>query len=126
MCTPKIALRAETGLLSMKHRIWGEKVNMFYSQKRSQDVLAKQVYQEQIEQDWLGLAQEVQEICIKIGIPDVNKNHTTKNSLKKALRNHDKEKMIRKMTTRSWIKSKWRILQKPQSTWRRSVCLTPD
>ena len=23
VCTPKIALRAETGLLSMKHRIWG-------------------------------------------------------------------------------------------------------
>ena len=66
--TPKVALRAETGLLSMKHRLWGEKVNLISSLKRSQNGLAKQVYQEQLEQDWPGLAQEVQEICTKIGI----------------------------------------------------------
>ena len=96
--TPKVALRTETGLLSMKHRIWGEKVNLTSSLKRSQNGLAKQVYQEQLEQDWPGLAQEVQEICAKIGIPDVNKHHITKNSLKLALRNHDREEMMVKMT----------------------------
>ena len=41
--TPKIALRAETGLLSMKHRIWSEKVSLVIASKRSKGGLAKQV-----------------------------------------------------------------------------------
>ena len=64
--TPKIALRAETGLLSMKHRIWGEKVNVFSSQKRSQDGLAKQVYQEQLEQDWLDLPKKCRRFASRL------------------------------------------------------------
>ena len=47
--TPKIALRAETGLMSMKHRIWKDKVNLVMSLRRSKEGLAKQVYQEQLQ-----------------------------------------------------------------------------
>ena len=64
--TPKIALRAETGLLSMKHRIWNEKVSLVLALKRSKDGLAKQVYQEQVQYGWPGLAAEVQDICENI------------------------------------------------------------
>ena len=38
--TPKIALRAETGLLSMKHWIWSEKVSLDIALKRSKGGLA--------------------------------------------------------------------------------------
>ena len=96
--TPKIALRAETGLMSMKHRIWNEKVNLVMSLKRSKEGLAKQVYQEQLQYGWPGLAVEVKEICEKIGVPDANMNHLTKKGLSQALRNHDKEEMVQKMT----------------------------
>ena len=79
--------------------------------KRSQNGLAKQVYQVQLEQDWPGLAQKVEEICNKIGIPDVSKHLTTKNSFKLALRNHDKEEMIVKMTRdyKKLDKLKWSV-----------------
>ena len=41
--TPKVALRAETGLLSMKHRIWYEKVNLIQAIRRMKGGLAKEV-----------------------------------------------------------------------------------
>ena len=45
--TPKIALRAETGLLSMKHKIWYEKVNLVTAITTMKEGLAKKVYEEQ-------------------------------------------------------------------------------
>ena len=96
--TPKIALRAETGLLSMKHRIWSEKMSLVMALKRSKDGLAKQVYMEQLQYGWPGLATEVQEICEKIGVPDINKNYLSKKDMSQALRNHDKAEMMQKMT----------------------------
>ena len=60
--------------------------------------LAQQVYQEQLQYGWPGLAVEVQEICDKIGVPDAKKNHLTKKGLSQALRNHDKAELVKKMT----------------------------
>ena len=95
--TPKVALRAETGLLSMKHRIWGEKLNLFTAVIRMKDGLAKQVLEEQIEQGWPGLAQEVEKICKDIEVPYVNMKAITRKSICTALRNHDKSEIMEKM-----------------------------
>ena len=105
--TPKVALRAETGLLSIKHRIWSEKVNLYLALKKMKDGLARQVLEEQIEQGWPGLAREVEEIGTKIGVPNIV--FVSKQSLKLAIRYHDKaeimEKMIRDYKKLDQIKS---------------------
>ena len=94
--TPKMALRAETGLLSMKHRIWYEKVNLITAIRRMKEGLAKQVYEEQVLNGWPGLAQEVSDICTTIGIPDANFNLVNKKEVSLALRNHDKVEILNK------------------------------
>ena len=89
MSTPKVALRAETGLRSMKHRIWFEKVSLVLAIRRMQGGLAKEVYEEQVAHGWPGLAKEVEVICSTIGVPDANNNIVNKRDLDKALRTHD-------------------------------------
>jgi hypothetical protein len=95
--TPKVALRAETGLLSMKHRIWSEKVNLVLALRRMENGLAKEVLEEQIQFGWPGLAKEVEEICNEIGVPNANVNILSKNSINLALRNHDRTDMFEKL-----------------------------
>ena len=94
--TPKMALRAETGLLSMKHRIWYEKVNLVTAIKGMKEGLAKEVYEEQVLHGWPGLAQEVGVICNTIGIPNANSNIISKKNLSDALRNHDRQEILEK------------------------------
>ena len=96
MSTPKVALRAETGLRSMKHRIWSEKINLVLAIRKMQAGLAKEVYEEQVAQGWPGLAREVEEICSTIGVPDVNNNIVNKRDLEKALRAHDRSEIREK------------------------------
>ena len=88
--TPKVALRAETGLLSMKHRIWNEKVNLYLPLKKMKDGLARQVLEEQIDHGWPGLAREVGEIGDRIGVQ--NMNSISNQSLKLALRHMTEER----------------------------------
>ena len=62
--TPKVALRSETGLLSMDHTVMIEKVMLAYHIRRLEDrALAKQVYVEQLSRGWPGLAREGKEMC---------------------------------------------------------------
>ena len=96
--TPKVSLRAETGILSMKHRIWYEKVNLVTALRRMNDGLAKEIYEEQLLYGWPGLAQEVGDICTRIGVPNANSNLVTKTELNKALRNHDKTEIMEKFS----------------------------
>ena len=94
--TPKVALRAETGLKSMKHRIWYEKLNLVQAIRRMQGGLAKEVYNEQVTHGWPGLAKEATEVCCSIGIPDVNNNLVSKKDIQNALTNHDKKEIEEK------------------------------
>ena len=94
--TPKVALRAETGLRSMKHRIWFEKINLVLAIRKMQCGLAKEVYEEQLANDWPGLAKEVGEICSTIGIPDVNHNLGNKRDIDRAIINHDRSEIVEK------------------------------
>ena len=43
-----VSLRAETGLLSIKHRIWFEKVNFILAIRKMKQGLAKEIYEEQL------------------------------------------------------------------------------
>ena len=71
--TPKPALRGEAGLLNCEHRIMLEKVclvsNIMFCHTE-QENYARDILQEQLLQGWQGLAQEVVDICKKIGLPN--------------------------------------------------------
>ena len=86
--TPKPALRSETGLMSMKLRIWKKKVMMIHHLKNLSDSsLAKQVWREQLQQDWPGLAREASIICEELGIKNVNESQTGRQELKTLVNN---------------------------------------
>ena len=96
--TPKVSLRSETGLLSMKLRIWGEKIKMVLAiKKMSKTFLARQVYDEQVRLQWPGLAREVAEICRAVGIQDVNQSSMNKRDVDMAIRKVNKEEIVQEM-----------------------------
>ena len=71
--TPKPGLRGEAGLLNGEHRIMQEKVCLVTSimfRHNEEENYAREVLQEQLRQGWQGLAQEVVDICKKIGLPN--------------------------------------------------------
>ena len=82
--TPKVAFKAETGLLSMKHRVWVDKLSLVMAIKRSTG-LANQLYREQVEQGWPGLAIETRNICETISLSDINEYEVSKKDILKAV-----------------------------------------
>ena len=77
--TPKIPLRSETGLLSMKHRVEREKLMLVHHLKQMEEgSLARQVYDEQIKNNWPGLATEARVICARLRLEDVNRTECSK------------------------------------------------
>ena len=82
--TPKLALRAETGLLSMKHRVWVEKLNLVLAIQKSAG-LAKNVYLEQLNHNWPGLAVETRQMCEALGMNDVNFHNVKMQDIMKAV-----------------------------------------
>ena len=70
--TPKVALTAETGTLSMEWRIATRKLQFINSVKEMEDTsLAKQIFTEQVKYGWPGLAQEAIDICETLGLPNI-------------------------------------------------------
>ena len=70
---PAASLRWETGLMSMVHRVWLEKLLLVrHIRSLDTDSLARSVYEEQKRMAWPGLAMETAEICRQLGIPDCN------------------------------------------------------
>ena len=89
--TPKVSLRPETGLLSMKLRIWKEKIRMVLAIKEMDSrFLARQIYEEQKRNDWPGLAKEVEELCGIVGLPNANRVDVTKMQVDGAIREHNR------------------------------------
>ena len=77
--TPKLALRSETGMRSMKARIWMKKLMFVHHMSQLKaGVLAKQVWEEQVKEGWPGLAAETRDICSILGIEDVNVTSSTR------------------------------------------------
>ena len=83
--TPKVMLRAETGSLKMKFRIWKAKLRLVQRIRRQERSLAKKIHEEQVEMGWPGLAKEVKEICRVIGVEDVNKKDVGKEEQDEAI-----------------------------------------
>ena len=81
--TPKIALRSETGLLSMRLRIWKKKCMLVHHIRGlGNETLAKKVYEEQRRNNWPGLAVEVTKICSELDIEDLNDTNMSKKRVK--------------------------------------------
>ena len=96
--TPKVSLLSETGLLSMKHRVWFEKLRMVIAlQKLEGKALAKQIYLEQKRQGWPGLISETSAICKELEIPDINHSVVPNGTIKKAIKEHRKKQLVELM-----------------------------
>ena len=78
-------LRADTGSLRMKYRIWKEKVLLAMRIKRQKGSLANLMFEEQLKMGWNGLAKEVSEICQKLGLKDVSKEEVRKKELEESI-----------------------------------------
>ena len=85
----RIALRAETRMISMKYRIWQQKLLLLKRIRvQSPTILSRKVLKEQKKNDWPGLSIEVRDICKELGIPDLNGNEMTANHIKTAIIEH--------------------------------------
>ena len=68
---PKVALRADTGTRSMESRIWREKIMLVYHVSHlDEGSLAKDMLEEQVANNWKGLASEVSDLCQSMNIED--------------------------------------------------------
>ena len=81
---PLSALGWETGLLDMKLRIYKEKLSMILHLKElDENSLAAQIYKEQVEKGWPGLAKEAKQICEELDIEDVNSSTLSTSEFKR-------------------------------------------
>ena len=86
---PKVSLRAKTRMISMKQRIWQEKLLLMRRIKsQSMETLSRKILEEQKYHNWPGLSREVSDICEKIGISDLNDGDIPVAAIKKAVFNH--------------------------------------
>ena len=77
--TPKPVLLSETGLISMKYRIWTSKLIFVNTLKNMQDgTLAKEIFDEQVNRGWPGLAKEATKICQDLELPNIIKERIGK------------------------------------------------
>ena len=98
---PKVMLRAETSMMGMKQRIWQEKVLFVQRLRRlNEGSLAKEMYEEQVNMGWPGLAEEVKMICKEVGIEDVNETEVSKEELKEAVFYHNYKEVKEEMETK--------------------------
>ena len=71
--TPNAALLWDSGFLDMGLRVWIQKISLVLHIKQlDEDTLASQVYREQVRNKWPGLAEEVDKICLELGIESAN------------------------------------------------------
>ena len=86
LSSPRPSLLWDTGTLSMENKIIKKKLNLIFHIKSLDDkTLAKQVYMEQIKNNWPGLTKEVEDICECLEIVNITKtdDEITKYSWKK-------------------------------------------
>ena len=76
---PTPSLRWETGVLSMRMRVWVEKLMMVqHLRNLDTSALARNIYDEQKEKNWPGLVKETKQICLQLNIPDCNDDNISK------------------------------------------------
>ena len=82
---PRIALRAETRMINMQHRIWQHKlilINLIKCQNMSS--LSRRIFDEQKTNNLPGLCSEVRDICVQLNTPDLNENTMSEVDIKRA------------------------------------------
>ena len=96
---PKVALRAETRMIGMKHRIWEQKL-LLTKQIKNLDpsYLSKRIYEEQRTNEWPGLVMEAKEICQELEIPDVNVNIISDRDIKRAVLEHHDRQLVEEVS----------------------------
>ena len=73
--------------MDMKLRIYKEKLSMILHLKDlDEHFLASQIYQEQVDKGWPGLAKEAREICQDLHIEDVNTTSMNKSEFKRLVK----------------------------------------
>ena len=96
---PRIALRAETRMMSMKHRIWQYKLLLLKRIKRqSHETLSWKIWKEQRSNNWPGLSKEVSDICNELNILDINDQDIPEGVLKRAVFDHHLEEIKEKVS----------------------------
>ena len=128
LCVPEstsvVALRAEAGLLSMKHRIWLENVALAMAiRKMPESHLSKQVMEEQMMRGWPGLAKEVMDICEEIEIPNVLAQNIPKCKVKQAIYNHHNNEIKYEMKDKKKLKNICQENFKEPKSYMKSKCL---
>ena len=83
--SPKVMLNAETSSLAMNKRIWQLKLLTARNIMKNKESLAYEIYREQVEMSWPGLAKEVGEICQKVGLDNINDKESSKEEIKEAV-----------------------------------------
>ena len=96
--------------MGMKHRIYQEKLLLVIDILRlEEETLARQVFDEQLAQGYLGLALEAREICQEVGLPDVCEGKVSKGEVKATIAAHHlatlKEEMEGKKKCASLLQS---------------------
>ena len=88
--TPLPAYRAETAMLGMKWRVWEAKLLLVEAIRGQEgDVLCREIFEQQLEMGWPGLAQEVTKISKELGLPNVCMTDVNIEDIKEAIRiNH--------------------------------------
>ena len=78
------ATRLGTRCVDMKLRIYQEKLALIsHIKSMDEKSLASQIYREQLEKGWPGLAKEAKEICEELEIEDINTSTLTKSEFKR-------------------------------------------
>ena len=95
--TPKACLLAATSRMKIKWRVWEQKLLLILAiRQQGEDVLARQVLEEQVELGLPGLGQEVTNICSKIGLQDICRgrpDRVTKEKIKEQIFYHHLQHM---------------------------------
>ena len=70
----------------MKWRIWEQKLLLVKAIRQLEDnVLAKEVFNQQLEMGWPGLAREATKICQEIGLQDICRKDISKKNIQEAV-----------------------------------------
>ena len=116
--TPLLGLRTQVGMPDMQQRVELEKiclVSRLLHTREEQENVAREVLQEQLQQGWPGLCQEVQEICLRVGLQDITIENIHRKEAQDALEFYfmktAKEKMVGKEKYRHIINLDCRKMQ---------------
>ena len=121
--TPVTGLRTICGLLGMEWKIWQEKLILVQAIRLQEEGgLAKELFQEQVNRGWPGLAQEATLICETIGLKNVCTESVDKKEIKEAIILHHMVRMKEEMGGEKLKELRMMDLRKPQA-WLSTLCM---